>query len=130
MLIPAVENAVSGDAYRPGDIITTRKGLTVEVTNTDAEGRLVLSDALAEAVQDGPELIIDFATLTGAARVALGPEIPGFFTADEDLAHDLEQCAKRQQEVIWRMPLYKPYRRYLDSQIADLSNWLSVPMRE
>jgi leucyl aminopeptidase len=122
VLIPAVENAISGDAYHPGDIITTRKGLTVEITNTDAEGRLILCDALAEAAAEKPELIIDFATLTAAANIALGPEIPALFTPQDDLAKDLIECANQEQDLIWRMPLYKPYRRYLESPIADLFN--------
>lgn len=122
VLIPAVENAVSGDAYHPGDIITTRKGITVEVTNTDAEGRLVLCDALTEAATENPEILIDFATLTGAANIALGPEIPAFFTPQDELAHELVDIAFHQGDLVWRLPLYKPYRRYLDSQIADIMN--------
>ncbi|MBI5448673.1 MAG: leucyl aminopeptidase family protein [Gammaproteobacteria bacterium] len=122
VLIPAVENSVSGNAYRPGDVIATRKGLSIEITNTDAEGRLVLADALTEAVSEQPELLIDFATLTGAARIALGTDLPAFFTAHELLAQTLSEAAKTTQDAIWRLPLYEPYRRMLDSSIADLNN--------
>jgi leucyl aminopeptidase len=122
VLIPAVENSVSGNAYHPGDIITTRKGITVEVTNTDAEGRLILCDALAEAVTGNPDLLIDFATLTGAARVALGPEVAAMFSSHDDVAEELLKCAAKEQEPVWRMPLYMPYRRYLESPIADIVN--------
>src|SRR4029077_4416935 len=102
MLVPAVENAVSGNAFRPGDVVRTRKGLTVEVGNTDAEGRVILCDALAYAVEGEPRRIIDFATLTGAARVALGPELPVLFCNDEKLAARLESCAEEHEEPIWR----------------------------
>lgn len=122
VLIPAVENAVSGDAYRPGDIIRTRKGITVEVTNTDAEGRLVLSDALAEAVTEKPDILIDFATLTGAAKVALGADLPALFTANDELAQELLQSGEREKDYIWRLPLFTPYRKMLDSPIADICN--------
>ena len=122
VLVPAVENAVSGDAYRPGDVLTTRKGLTVEVGNTDAEGRLVLCDALALADAELPDLIIDFATLTGAARVALGPELPALFGNNEDIVHDLAGAAAAEHDPLWPMPLWAPYEDELASKIADLNN--------
>lgn len=122
VLIPAVENAVSGDAMRPLDVLATRKGVTVEIGNTDAEGRLVLADALCEASRDKPELLIDMATLTGAARTALGVELPALFTNDDALAADLALAAEVQADPMWRLPLYKPYRRMLDSKVADLNN--------
>lgn len=128
VLIPAVENSVSGSSYHPGDVIKTRQGLYVEVTNTDAEGRLILADSLTEGVKGEPDLIIDIATLTGAARVALGPEVSGFFTEDEELAKDLEYCAQQEQDPVWRLPLYRPYRSYLDSTIADISNANTDPI--
>lgn len=122
VLIPAVENAVSGNAYRPGDVFPTRKGLSVEIGNTDAEGRLVLSDALAAACEEAPELLIDFATLTGAARVAVGTEIASFFTNRDSLATDLLESGTRCQDPMWRLPLHQPYRSLLDSPIADINN--------
>jgi leucyl aminopeptidase len=122
VLIPAVENSVSANAYRPGDVIPSRKGLTVEITNTDAEGRLVLADALTEAVADNPDLLIDFATLTGAARVALGTELPALFTNQDDVAQDVLQHAQQQFDPLWRMPLFSLYRDSLNSSIADLNN--------
>lgn len=122
VLIPAVENMVSGNAYHPGDVIKTRKGITVEVTNTDAEGRLILCDALYAAAQKNPEIIIDFATLTGAARIALGPELPALFSPQNQIAADLVQSGLNEQDPVWPLPLYKPYRRYLDSIIADMTN--------
>jgi len=122
VLVPAVENAVSGGAFRPGDIFPTRKGLSVEIGNTDAEGRLILSDALAAASEDAPELLIDFATLTGAARVALGPELPPAYTNDESLWRALEQASHRERDPMWRMPLHAGYRDDLDSPVADLCN--------
>ncbi|APZ43634.1 leucyl aminopeptidase family protein [Acidihalobacter ferrooxydans] len=122
VLIPAVENSVAGDAYRPGDVIRTRKGLSVEVDNTDAEGRLVLCDALAAAAEEEPELIVDFATLTGAARVALGTELPAFFTHSDALATELAEAGQAQQDPVWRLPLFESYRAMLDSPIADLVN--------
>ncbi len=122
VLIPAVENAVAGNALRPGDVVATRKGLTVEIGNTDAEGRVILADALAEADAEAPALILDFATLTGAARVALGPELPALFTPDDALAADLLRHAGAEQDPLWRMPLWAPYRRQLDSRVADLCN--------
>jgi leucyl aminopeptidase len=127
VLIPAVENAVSGNAYRPGDVIKSRKGLTVEVGNTDAEGRLVLSDALTEAVSEKPDLLIDIATLTGAARIALGPDLPALFTNRDELATQLLQNADEEFEPMWRLPLHKPYRDYLHSSIADINNSSSEP---
>ncbi len=122
VLIPAVENAISGNAFRPGDVLTSRKGLTVEIGNTDAEGRLVLADALALADEEKPELLIDMATLTGAARVALGPDLPPFFTDDEDLAAAIGQAGEAVADPVWRMPLWKPYGKKLSSRIADLNN--------
>lgn len=122
VLVPAVENAVSGNALRPGDVIQTRKGLTVEIGNTDAEGRLVLADALAEACRGKPDLIVDFATLTGAARVALGTDLPALFCNDETMADALLTAGLAQSDPLWRLPLHGPYRRLLDSPIADMNN--------
>jgi leucyl aminopeptidase len=122
LVIPAVENAVSGAAYRPGDIVKSRKGLFVEIDNTDAEGRLILADALAKAAEAGPELIIDFATLTGAARTALGPDLPATFVNRDDLAAELERAARGVDDPIWRMPLWDPYDEQLKSDVADLAN--------
>jgi leucyl aminopeptidase len=122
VLVPAVENAISGNAYRPGDVLTTRKGLTVEVGNTDAEGRLVLCDALALADAELPDLIIDFATLTGAARVALGPELPALFGNDDGIVHDLAVAAAVEHDPLWPMPLWAGYEDELASKIADLNN--------
>ena len=122
VLIPAVENAISGQAFRPLDIYRSRKGITVEIGNTDAEGRLVLADALALADEEAPELIVDMATLTGAARVALGPELPPFFTHDDKLAADLARHAQAERDPMWRMPLWRPYEAMLDSKIADINN--------
>jgi len=122
VLIPAVENAVGGRAFRPGDVLRSRKGRTVEIGNTDAEGRLILADALVEADGERPNLLIDAATLTGAARVALGPELPALFTPDDALARELLEAGERTAEPLWRLPLYAPYRRYLDSKLADINN--------
>ena len=122
VLIPAVENSVSGNAIRPGDIIASRKGLSIEIGNTDAEGRVVLADALAFAEEDKPDLIVDLATLTGAARVAMGPDISPFFTDDEDLAADLARHSGEQADPLWRLPLWAPYRKMIDSPIADINN--------
>jgi leucyl aminopeptidase len=122
VLVPAVENAVSGNAYRPGDVLTTRKGLTVEVGNTDAEGRLVLCDALALADAELPDLIIDFATLTGAARVALGPELPALFGNDEGIVQELARISATEHDPLWPMPLWAGYEDELASKIADLNN--------
>lgn len=127
VLIPAVENFVSANAYRPGDIIKTRSGKTVEVTNTDAEGRLVLCDALSEAVSEAPDVLIDFATLTGAATVALGPEVPAFFCQNESMAQGILSAAETVQDPMWRMPLYQRYFSFLKSPIADFANSSSVP---
>ena len=127
VLIPAVENAVSNNAMRPGDVITTRKGLTVEIDNTDAEGRLVLCDALAEADNDKPELIIDFATLTGAMRVALGTELPGFFSTSDEVAEGITEAGSKISDPVWRMPLYQPYNDLFKSNIADMTNCSAGP---
>jgi leucyl aminopeptidase len=122
VLVPAVENAISGAALRPLDVYRSRRGLTVEVGHTDAEGRLLLADALALADEDAPDLLIDLATLTGAARVALGPELPPFYTDDEALAAELAQAAATDNDPMWRMPLWHAYDSMLDSKIADLNN--------
>ncbi len=122
VLIPAVDNAISGDAFRPGDVIKTRSGKTVEIDNTDAEGRLVLCDALSEAAALQPDLILDFATLTGAARVALGTEVPVFFSNTLLLSENLKKASEKAQELIWELPLHKPYLNRLDSSVADLLN--------
>ncbi|MBP7241205.1 M17 family metallopeptidase [Amaricoccus sp.] len=122
VLIPAVENAISGAAMRPGDILPSRKGLTVEINNTDAEGRLVLADALALAEEDGPALIVSLATLTGAARVALGPDVPAFFTDDEALAEALARQSRAQADPLWRLPFWDPYEPLIEPGIADLDN--------
>jgi leucyl aminopeptidase len=122
VLIPAVENAISGSAFRPRDIYTSRKGITVEIGNTDAEGRLVLADALTLADEENPELIFDFATLTGAARVALGPDVPPFFTDDDSLAEKLMAHAATENDPLWRLPLWQPYEEMLESRIADINN--------
>jgi leucyl aminopeptidase len=122
VLIPAVENAVSGNAFRPLDIFPSRKGPTVEIGNTDAEGRLVLADALALADEDSPELLIDLGTLTGAARVALGPDLPPFYTNDDKLALDMARCAQAENDPLWRMPLWPRYDAWLDSKVADVNN--------
>ncbi|MEO8959420.1 MAG: leucyl aminopeptidase family protein [Rudaea sp.] len=122
LLVPAVENSVAGNALLPGDVIRTRAGVTVEIDNTDAEGRLVLCDALAYAVENKPELIIDFATLTGAARIALGPELPALFANHDDFAGKALAAGEHTQDPLWRMPLWQPYRRMLESQIADTTN--------
>ena len=122
VLIPAVENAVAGNAFRPLDVFTSRKGLTVEIGNTDAEGRLVLADALTLADEEKPDLLIDLGTLTGAARVALGPDLPPFYTDDETLAEALSACAKREHDPLWRLPLWPPYDSWLDSKVANINN--------
>ncbi len=122
VLIPAVENSVAGNAFRPLDVFPSRKGFSVEIGNTDAEGRLVLADALALADEDKPDLLIDLGTLTGAARVALGPDLPPFYTADEALAADLVRCAREERDPLWRMPLWPAYDAWLDSKVADLNN--------
>ena len=122
MLVAAAENSIAGNAMRPGDIIKSRKGISVEIDNTDAEGRLVLADALTKAIQDEAALIIDFATLTGAARVALGPDLPAMFSNDESVANGILEAAKAASDPLWRMPLWAPYMEMLDSDIADTSN--------
>jgi len=122
VLIPIVENSISARAMRPGDILKSRKGLTVEIGNTDAEGRLILADALALAAEEAPDLIFDFATLTGAARVALGPDLPPFYTGDEALARDIAHHAVRVRDPVWRLPLWRPYDSMLESPFADLNN--------
>jgi leucyl aminopeptidase len=122
VLVPAVENAISASAYRPGDILTMRNGLTVVIDNTDAEGRLILADALVKACEQPPELLINFSTLTGAARVAVGTEIAAFFTPDEDLAGAIAKMATTVGDAMWRLPLYSGYLSMLDSSVADLAN--------
>ncbi len=122
VLIPAVENAVAGNAFRPLDIFTSRKGLTVEIGNTDAEGRLILADALALADEEKPDLLVDLGTLTGAARVALGPDLPPFYTNDETLALDVAACAKQENDPLWRLPLWPAYDSWLDSKVATITN--------
>ena len=122
VMIAAVENSVAGNAYRPSDVIRTRKGITVEVGNTDAEGRLVMCDALAEADRENPAMIADFATLTGAARVAVGTEISALFCNDDSLAGDLARVGEKVGDPVWRLPLWPPYRRLLDSKVADINN--------
>jgi leucyl aminopeptidase len=127
VLLPLVENAVSGNAMRPLDVVRTRKGLTVEIGNTDAEGRLILCDALAEASTDKPELLIDMATLTGAARVALGPELAALFCSEETLAKALLDAASAEEDPMWRMPLWRGYRKMIDSKVADINNVSESP---
>jgi leucyl aminopeptidase len=122
LLVPAVENAISAAAMRPGDILPSRKGLTVEVNNTDAEGRLALADALALADEEAPELVVSLATLTGAARVALGPDVPPFFTDDEVLAAELAQASAVVADPLWRLPFWQPYEPLIEPGIADLDN--------
>ena len=127
VLIPAVENAVSANAYRPLDVVPTRKGVTIEIGHTDAEGRVVLADALAEASSENPDLLIDFATLTGAARVALGPELPAMFTDDDALADAFIAGAAAEEDPLWRLPLWRPYRKLIDGKMADLTNSADTP---
>ncbi len=122
MLVPAVENMIAGNSFRPGDVVRTRKGYAVEIGNTDAEGRVILCDALAYAVEHDPKIVIDFATLTGAARVALGPELPALFCNDDALAAKLLKAAAAVDDPMWRMPLWRNYRRLFDSDIADFNN--------
>ena len=122
VLIPAVENAIAGNAFRPGDVLTSRKGITVEIGNTDAEGRLVLGDALALADEEQPDLLIDMATLTGAARVALGPDLPPYFTDDEDLAGAIARAGREVNDPVWRLPFWQPYMRLFESPVADMNN--------
>lgn len=122
VLIPVVENAISGNAYRPGDVIKSRKGLTIEIGNTDAEGRVVLADALTEAVSEKPELLIDMATLTGAARIALGTELPAMFSNNDKLADEVIKHGSKVNDPMWRLPLFAQYRELLNSTIADINN--------
>jgi len=122
VLVPAVENSIAGSSFRPRDIYSSRKGITVEIGNTDAEGRLILADALALADEDKPDLVADFATLTGAARVALGPDLPAFFTDDEALAAELMRHGAAENDPLWRLPLWRPYEKMLESKVADLNN--------
>ncbi|MFC3677954.1 leucyl aminopeptidase family protein [Ferrovibrio xuzhouensis] len=127
VLIAAVENSVSGNAMRPGDVLTSRKGLTVEIGNTDAEGRLVLADALAEADGEKPDWLIDCATLTGAARVAVGPDLPALYSNDDAMAQSLLEAGRAAADPLWHMPLYKPYREYIEGKVADISNSGDTP---
>ena len=127
LLVPAVENAIAGNAYRPGDVLATRKGLTVEVDNTDAEGRIVLSDALTEGAADTPDLMIDFATLTGAARIALGTDLPAMFSNDGTVAAGVAEAGRDVHDEVWRMPLHAPYRTLIESKVADIMNGSSQP---
>jgi len=122
VLIPAVENAIAGNAFRPGDVLRSRKGITVEIGNTDAEGRLILGDALAFADEEAPDLLIDMATLTGAARVALGPDLPPFYTDDDGLAEAIANAGRAENDPVWRLPLWKPYFRLFESSVADMNN--------
>ncbi len=122
VLVPAVENSIAGNAFRPGDIYPSRKGVTVQIDNTDAEGRLVLADALCYADEDPTDLLVDMATLTGAARVAVGPDIAPFFTDDEDLAANLSEIAQQENDPIWRLPLWKGYDKDLKSRAAEITN--------
>jgi leucyl aminopeptidase len=127
LLVPAVENAISGNAMRPGDVLATRSGKTVEITNTDAEGRLVLGDALTKACEEEPELLVDFATLTGAARVALGPDLPALFTRRDETAADLLAAGLETDDPVWRLPLHDGYREQLKSDVADMMNSPATP---
>ena len=128
LLIAAVENSIGPNAFRPGEVIATRKGVSIEIDNTDAEGRLVLCDALARACELKPELVLDFATLTGAARIALGPDLPALYANDDTLANDWLSAGNNTRDPLWRMPLWRPYLRYLTSGIADLANGSSSSM--
>lgn len=127
ILIPAVENSINGSAFRPGDVIKSRKGMTIENTNTDAEGRLILADALTYACEKKTDLIIDYATLTGSARVALGPDIPPFFSNNDNVAEEIKSTGKDVGDPVWPMPLWRPYRKIIDSPIADMINSAGVP---
>jgi leucyl aminopeptidase len=128
LLVPAVENAIGPDAYRPGEVVATRKGVSVEIDNTDAEGRVILCDALTYAGEAEPALLLDFATLTGAARIALGPDLPALYANDDALANAWLHAGTQQRDPLWRMPLWQPYMRYLTSTIADIANGSSTPM--
>ena len=127
VLVPAVENSVSGNAYRPGDVIATRKGLSVEIGNTDAEGRVILSDALTLACERSPDLVIDFATLTGAARIAMGPDLPPVFSNRDDVADGIRRGGDAVEDPMWLLPLYQPYNKMIESPIADLNNAAKSP---
>jgi leucyl aminopeptidase len=127
MLVPAVENSISGEAARPGDVMISRKGITVENSNTDAEGRLILGDALTKAAEGNPELVFDFATLTGAARVALGADLQALFANDDTLAAEILAAGEAEADPIWRMPLYDPYKDMLKSDVADMLNAAEAP---
>jgi leucyl aminopeptidase len=127
VVIPAVENSISGNSFRPGDVLVSRTGASIEIGNTDAEGRLVLADALALADESAPDLIVDFATLTGSARVALGPDLPAAFTDDDELAAALARHGMAESDPSWRMPFWRPYRAMLESKIADSNNVSSGP---
>lgn len=127
LIVPAVENAISGGAFRPGDVLKSRKGLTVEIDNTDAEGRLILGDALTRACEESPDLIVDFATLTGAARVALGPDLPALFARRDETAEAFLAAGKAHDDAAWRLPLHEGYREYLASDVADMANSASNP---
>ncbi len=127
VLVPAVENSVAGNAYRPLDVITTRKGITIEIGNTDAEGRVILCDALAEASSEKPDLLIDMATLTGAARVALGPDLPALFTNDDSLAEVIQETGAEQNDPVWRLPLWQPYASMIKGDTAEINNSGSGP---
>ena len=122
VLIPAVENSIAGNAFRPGDVLRSRKGITVEIGNTDAEGRLILGDALALADEEAPDLLVDMATLTGAARVALGPDLPPFYTDDDALAEAIFKAGRAENDPVWRLPLWRPYHRLFESAVADMNN--------
>ncbi|MEJ8476192.1 leucyl aminopeptidase family protein [Roseibium algae] len=122
VIVPCVENSISGSAFRPSDILASRKGLTVEIGNTDAEGRLVLADALSLADEEAPDLLVDMATLTGAARVALGPDLPPFYTYHEELADEIALMSEASADPLWRLPLWQPYMKYLDSKVADINH--------
>jgi leucyl aminopeptidase len=122
LLIPAVENAIAGNAFRPGDVLRSRAGITVEIGNTDAEGRLILGDALTRAGENEPELVIDFATLTGAARVAVGPDLPALFARRDETAQELLDAGLAVDDPCWRLPLHEGYREFLKSDIADINN--------
>ena len=128
MLVGAVENAIGPGAFRPGDVLQSRNGVSVEIGNTDAEGRLVLADMLAEADGEEPDFMVDFATLTGAARVAMGPEVIPFYTHDDSLADDMMQAGRTVHDPMWRMPLWPGYDGWLDSQIADVNHIGASPM--
>ncbi|EDP61018.1 hypothetical protein BAL199_14090 [alpha proteobacterium BAL199] len=128
VMVPAVENSVSGNAFRPRDIIRTRSGKTVEIGHTDAEGRLILCDALTEADSEKPDLLVDCATLTGAAKVALGPEVQALYCDDDEAAMTMQRLSLALGDPLWRMPLWRPYRRMIDAKCADIDNFQSTPL--